>query len=240
MKKIQIQFSLEKYLNGGYSVETRGDRNLGPLPVRIICTDMKSDSCSIIGLIMDQLGNESIGYFNSKGNLYNQEGCCDLYLVKSNFDIGDIVAEKSLVFPYRGLDKDGSAIVDQYHCTTANYTICRPATEEEKQKFFNTLISKNKTWNSVTKQVEELYKFNSKDWCLMRNKDNDLWTLCRFSHSIDSGIFVAVGGIKFEQCIPYNKETINLIGTKKLYKNERNQNSIYPREIHRIKRCSWV
>ena len=219
MKKIKIPFSLEEYKKGVYSAETKGDRNLGPLPVRIICTDKKGDSCPIVGLIMDQLGNESIGYFNSRGNLYNQEGCCDLYLVKSNFDIGDIVAEKSLIFPYRGLDKDGSVIVDQYHCITANYTRdCRPATEEEKQDFYNTLLFKNKKWNSVTKQVEELYKFNPKDWCLMRNKDNDLWTLCRYSHFISSGIFVAVGGIKFEQCIPYNDKTKEMIGTKKSYK----------------------
>lgn len=61
------QFSLEKYLaNPSRKVVTRDGR-----PVRIICTDMKSYSEKIVGLIMSDTGIESIVTWTQQGKLFS-------------------------------------------------------------------------------------------------------------------------------------------------------------------------
>ena len=40
MKVIRIPFSLEEYQKGGYEIETRGDEDVPPQKVRILCNDL--------------------------------------------------------------------------------------------------------------------------------------------------------------------------------------------------------
>lgn len=58
------------------------------------------------------------------------------------------------------------------------------------------------------------YEFEPKDWVLCRIGDE--WCLCRFSHKtmrFDGVLmYVTVGGVAYEQCIPYNEQTAHLIG----------------------------
>lgn len=59
---------------------------------------------------------------------------------------------------------------------------------------------------------------NVMDLCLMRNSDGDLWKLCQFAFNrtekIDYPLFVAVGGLEYYQCIPYEGNE-QLLGTSK-------------------------
>ena len=65
-------------------------------------------------------------------------------------------------------------------------------------------------------------KFRPKDWVLCYS---DGWNLCQFSHTklrdIDNKLmYVTVGGIAYEQCIPYNDQTAHLLGTIEDYKGD--------------------
>lgn len=94
------------------------------------------------------------------------------------------------------------------------------ATEEEKQKLIDPLREsekpKAKEYLKRFLGIEEKkkYEFKPKDWVLCRIGDE--WCLCRFSHKtmrFDGVLmFVTVGGVAYEQCIPYNEQTAHLIG----------------------------
>lgn len=114
-------------------------------------------------------------------------------------------------------DGDGSIDIDIY--SDAGQKVER-ATEEEKQKLIDAMKAnespKAKEYLKRFFGIEEKkeYEFKPKDWVLCRSGDE--WCLCRFSHKtmrFDGVLmFVTVGGIAFEQCIPYNEQTAHLIG----------------------------
>lgn len=95
----------------------------------------------------------------------------------------------------------------------------RLATEEEKQKLFDALAKKGKAWDAEKKAIVDLPKkceFKSMDWCLMKDvceTKNETWSLCQFAYQLESGRYEAVGGLHFDECIPYNEETAHLLGT---------------------------
>lgn len=68
------------------------------------------------------------------------------------------------------------------------------------------------------KHVTPILAFKPKDWCLMRNSDEETWELCQFAYDAseraEDDLFVAVGGINFYQCIPYEGNE-QLLGTTK-------------------------
>jgi len=54
------------------------------------------------------------------------------------------------------------------------------------------------------------------DWCLMRDIRGEecfAWSLCQFAYQLKRGKYEAVGGMRFDECIPYNEETAHLLGT---------------------------
>lgn len=114
-------------------------------------------------------------------------------------------------------DGDGSIDIDTY--SDAGQKVER-ATEEEKQKLIDAMKAnespKAKEYLKRFFGIEEKkeYEFKPKDWVLCRSGDE--WCLCRFSHKtmrFDGVLmFVTVGGIAYEQCIPYNEQTAHLIG----------------------------
>lgn len=95
----------------------------------------------------------------------------------------------------------------------------RPATEEEKQQLFEALANEGKAWDSDKKQIVDLPKkceFKPMDWCLMRDIRGEecfAWSLCQFAYQLKRGKYEAVGGMRFDECIPYNEETKHLLGT---------------------------
>lgn len=95
------------------------------------------------------------------------------------------------------------------------------ATEEQKQQLIDAL---KKSTDPRAKEClkrffgieeKEEYKFKPKDWVLCYGNG---WNLCQFSHTklrdIDNTMmYVTVGGIAYEKCIPYNDQTKHLLGT---------------------------
>ena len=114
-------------------------------------------------------------------------------------------------------DGDGSIDIDTY--SDAGQKVER-ATEEEKLKLIDAMKAnespKAKEYLKRFFGIEEKkeYEFKPKDWVLCRGGLE--WCLCRFSHKtmrFDGVLmFVTVGGIAYEQCIPYNEQTAHLIG----------------------------
>lgn len=111
-----------------------------------------------------------------------------------------------------------SVHIDSY--SDAGHKVER-ATEEEKQKPIDALKASKEPKAEVYLKhffgIEEKPKceFKPKDWVLCYS---DGWNLCQFSHSklrdIDNKLmYVTVGGIAYEQCIPYNEQTALLLGT---------------------------
>lgn len=95
----------------------------------------------------------------------------------------------------------------------------RLATKEEKQKLFDALAKEGKAWDAEKKLIVDLPKkceFKPMDWCLMRDIRGEecfAWSLCQFAYQLESGRYEAVGGMRFDECIPYNEETAHLLGT---------------------------
>lgn len=59
-------------------------------------------------------------------------------------------------------------------------------------------------------------EFKPMDWCLMRDIRGEecfAWSLCQFAYQLKRGKYEAVGGMRFDECIPYNEETAHLLGT---------------------------
>lgn len=114
-------------------------------------------------------------------------------------------------------DGNGSVDIDTYSDAGCNV---EKATEEEKQKLIDAMKAnespKAKEYLKRFFGIEEKkeYEFKPKDWVLCRSGYE--WCLCRFSHKtmrFDGVLmFVTVGGIAYEQCIPYNEQTAHLIG----------------------------
>lgn len=114
-------------------------------------------------------------------------------------------------------DGDWSIDIDTY--SDAGQKV-EKATEEEKQKLIDAMKAnespKAKEYLKRFFGIEEKkeYEFKPKDWVLCRIGDE--WCLCRFSHKtmrFDGVLmYVTVGGVAYEQCIPYNEQTAHLIG----------------------------
>lgn len=117
-------------------------------------------------------------------------------------------------------DRNGSVDIDSY--SDAGHEVER-ATEEEKQMLIDALKASKEPKAEVYLKhffrIEEKPKceFKPKDWVLCYSAG---WNLCQFSHTklrdIDNKLmYVTVGGIAYEQCIPYNDQTSHLLGTTK-------------------------
>lgn len=112
---------------------------------------------------------------------------------------------------------------NRYDCVLPSNTIkenkTRFATDSEKQQLFDALAKEGKAWDSDKKQIVDLPKkceFKPMDWCLMRDIRGEecfAWSLCQFAYQLKRGKYEAVGGMRFDECIPYNEETKHLLGT---------------------------
>ena len=113
---------------------------------------------------------------------------------------------------------DGRVYIDDY--SDAGTTV-EKATEDEIKTLIDALKASKEPKAEVYLKhffgIEGKPKreFKPKDWVLCYS---DGWNLCQFSHTklrdIDNKLMhVTVGGIAYEQCIPYNEQTAHLLGT---------------------------
>lgn len=238
-KMVRVPFDVEmakKITNGEVNgnIVTRNGRN-----ARVICFDANSDD-NIVALIEDEKGVEYPKSYVSDGmTLLTGECDCDLMLEipeYMTFKDGDVIA-------YDGLDTISITMADvirnvndvfaHYYAELRNGKLhfyeegvkdvlnvgARFSTEEEKQKLIESLKeSKEPKAKECLKmlgiEVKPECEFKPKDWVLCKSSD---WCLCQFSHKtirFDGVVmYVTVGGIAYEQCIPYNDQTAHLLGT---------------------------
>lgn len=95
----------------------------------------------------------------------------------------------------------------------------RLATDEEKKKLSRVLARKGKAWDIEKKTVVDLkpkVEFEPFDRVITRDADGDIWTANIFSHINSHGDYVTIGcAYGYTYCLPYNEETVKLIGTTK-------------------------
>ena len=113
-------------------------------------------------------------------------------------------------------------------CKRKSIRELRPATDEEKQMLFDALEKKGRRWNAEKKVVEDIpkpYEFKKGEPVLVRNFVNEPWELSAFIEKDDKKVktgfpFGAGPNHRFNMCLPYNEETMHLLGTTEDYKEE--------------------
>lgn len=238
MKKIKIPFTLEEYIKGGYEVEIPCNTENGPIKARIICTNRTNNKYPIVILAKKHDGDEPVFYYTNNGEcLKGKKGEYDLYLVKNEFEYGDIITTHgqvlNFIIPYRGTNNIGGVLTDSFYDFDDNtiYILTKIdygcgftkeyclATEEEKKIFFDALEKVGKIWNAETKHIESIkpkYNLQPFDKVLVRDEKCQEWDADIFSYrdsEEDDYSFHCLGGKKYDQCIPYNDETKYLLGT---------------------------
>lgn len=139
----------------------------------------------------------------------------DVFIVSDKTDLSE--GYNSFI----SLDLSNLTLIMGYRRSFFKKDLCklRLATEEEKQQLFDALAKEGKRWDAEKKQIVDLPKkseFKPMDWCLMRyvcEEKDETWSLCQFAYQFKSGQYEAVGGLRFDECIPYNEETAHLLGT---------------------------
>lgn len=126
---------------------------------------------------------------------------------------GDLCDHASLDITNHILDISGKYIIRKDEITEL-----RLATEEEKKQFFSALANKGKDWDSEKKKVVNLKpKFDELkpfDKVVVRCSEADRWSIDFFSYKVHNG-YICTGDAWFGYCLPYNEETVKLIGTTK-------------------------
>lgn len=194
----------------------------------------------INNLYIEVLGSSHIvREFLHNGKFYNH-GECMLFPSRENrdwnnvclFKDGDILISSSghpFIFKelkdnvcsiYCGIDTGGNFWEHSNYWTRIKGV--RKATEKEIDLFFERLKKEGFKWNSSTLTLEKLEnKFDITtlkpfDKVFVRDENNDYWRADFYSHYDKEAMefkYICVSNM-YKQCIPYNKDTEHLIGTK--------------------------
>lgn len=214
--------------------------------VRILCYDVINNKYNICGLI--HYGKfEEPAFFTEQGLFYEgQTGGLDLMLEIPEyltFKDGDIITfgnEKDSLATgiFRKRDSKTShecyVILDyqgnlSFHDKGRTYNNARLATEEEKQKLIDALISSKhpyakeycKTFFGIEKKKG--YELNPFDKVLVRNSLEMEWIPRFFERATQcsqSVRYITLDNNSWTYCIPYNEKTAHLLGTIEDYKEE--------------------
>lgn len=239
--RIPFDVKLAKEITNGEvdgKVVTRDGRS-----VRIICWDGKwLNKYPICALTLKDNGDEYFDRFTQKGFLYDVgEDESDLMLEVPEpvtFKDGDIVSLRngdiSIVKgePFKNLS--GNLTLSKTYIRLSGNTLgsllpiilndAKEATEDEINELKYKMQDYNDSYvKSLCKRFfgieEKPCEFKPKDWVLCKGNE---WSLCRFSHTSLRGgnklLYIAVGGIAYEDCLPYNEQTAHLLGTTENYK----------------------
>ena len=96
----------------------------------------------------------------------------------------------------------------------------RLATDSEKKQLFEALAKKGKAWDSEKKAIVDLkpkVELKPFDKVLSRRCSKDYWVLNFYSHKTDY-YHICIDGSSNLYCIPYNEETVHLLGTTEEWK----------------------
>ncbi|MDD7012428.1 MAG: hypothetical protein PUI38_06190 [Candidatus Treponema excrementipullorum] len=125
---------------------------------------------------------------------------------------GDLCDHASLDITNQILDISGKYIIRKDEITEL-----RLATEEEKQQLFLALEKEGKAWDSDKKAIIDLKpkcEFKPFDKVVVRCSESDRWSIDFFGYKVHNG-YICTGDAWFGYCLPYNEETVKLIGTTK-------------------------
>lgn len=236
-KMIKIPFDIEKAKRIQAGVEEGKIVRADGYDVRIICWDRKDSNYPLIALVMVD-GTEVTYSYANKGR-FNSSGSSspfDLVLLvpeTSQYKEGDILKTLNSFFIFKELSgakckcyaayKNGDVYFpslkansnDNYWATQSS--IIGYASEYEKHKFIEALKKYNdlNSFKCIKDFFGVQYCFEPFQKVLVRFHDSDTWAVSLFSHIHynENEPFCTVGGINYAQCIPYNKETMHLLGT---------------------------
>ena len=242
-KMIRVPFEVElakKITNGECDgrIVTRDGRK-----ARIVCWDKKSDSIYNIVALLYENEIELIFTYTVNGfEVVDVESDNDLMLEipeYMTFKDGDVIAYDNVkdVFFIIGSKCSMTDENPHYHVKYEKGYIAfgtedsfcrlkgsRLATEEEKQKIFESLIfssdfrAKECLERFFNIEQKQEYEFNPFDKVLVRD-NGGFWICSLFSHiseKQDKYKYITVTG-SFEYCIPYNEQTAHLLGTTENY-----------------------
>lgn len=136
---------------------------------------------------------------------------------------------KHTLYFYVSIDETFGLLFNDNRVSAEGY---RFATDSEKQLLFSALEKEGKAWDAEKKQIVDLKpkcEFKPMDLCLMKyigQYNNRGWELCQYAyteHRVSSSgehrdFYHSVGGEIYAECIPYNKDTKHLLGTKTEWK----------------------
>lgn len=216
--------------------------------VRILCFDRKSEA-PIVSLVLVDGNEEGFHPYTLDGRWkHEKEDKFDLMLEipeYMTFKDGDVIAYDgfdTISITMADVIRNVNDVFAHYYAELRNGKLhfyeederdvlnvgARLATESEKQKLIEALKeSKEPKAKECLKmlgiEIKPKCEFRPKDWVLCYS---DGWNLCQFSHTklrdIDNKLmYVTVGGIAYEQCIPYNDQTAHLLGTDKDWEEEK-------------------
>lgn len=129
---------------------------------------------------------------------------------------GDLNTNENSVNSYVFYNINNNVIYFNIHDTTIRDRNIHLATEEEKQQLFDALANENKAWDAEKKEVVDLKpKWAPKpfDKVVVRCGEADKWSIDFFSYKVSNG-YICTGDAWFGYCLPYNEETVKLIGTR--------------------------
>ena len=110
-------------------------------------------------------------------------------------------------------------MVCKYSCGGIGNKTLRYATEKEKQQLFDALAKEGKAWDANKKQIVDLkpkIKLKPFDKVLVRDGNDEIWEPAFFFRNrpnLEVYKYQTVGGESRVYCIPFNEETLKLIGT---------------------------
>ena len=237
---VPFDLELSKEITNG-EVEGRIITRVGN-SVRILCYDVIGNEYKICGLVHYGKSEEP-AVFTEKGLFYeNQTDDLDLMIEIPeylSFKDGDIITfgnEKDSLATGIFRKRDSKTSHECYvilsylgnlsfHDKGRTYNNARLATEEEKQKLIDALLSsKNpeakeycKTFFGIEKKKG--YELKPFDKVLVRNNESQYWRIEIFSHIDKSAKFLHVCfKNSYIMCIPYNEQTAHLLGTNQDWK----------------------
>jgi len=236
-KLVIVPFDLElsKEITNG-EVEGRIITRVGN-SVRILCYDVIGNEYKICGLVHYGKSEEP-AVFTEKGLFYeNQTDDLDLMIEIPeylSFKDGDIITfgnEKDSLATGIFRKRDSKTSHECYvilgyqgnlsfHDKGRTYNNARLATEEEKQKLIDALLSSKypetkeycKTFFGIEKKKG--YEFKPFDRVLVRQSETCKWEASFFSNITDEVHKYRCCGMNYMFCIPYNEQTAHLLGTK--------------------------
>ncbi len=139
---------------------------------------------------------------------------------KSMFIYKEVTLERKGYYSYCWFNEIYGVKAEAQYVGVLDNTVVRLATEEEKQKLFKALEDNGYRWNADTKKLKKIEpKFDVStlrpfDKVLCRMNDDDIWGISLFERYIPTNPypFFCIQDT-YNQCIPYNDETIHLLGT---------------------------